>query len=183
MNEISNGSILIADPFLKDPNFLRTAVLLCACHDDGCIGFVLNRKHDIKVGELVKEWENCDFPVYYGGPVQLDTLQFVHCRPDLISGGVEISKGIFWGGNFEEVTIYLANHYLNDNEIRFFVGYSGWGEGQLQSELKEKSWLVTTSNQKLVFHDQINKIWEDAIKQIGGEYLQIINYPIDPQLN
>ncbi len=183
MSEISNGSILIADPFLKDPNFLRTTILLCSCQSEGCMGFVLNRKHDIRVGDLVQEWENSNLPVYYGGPVQMDTLQFVHRRPDLISGGVEISPGIFWGGNFEEVTIYLKNEDISEDDIRFFIGYSGWGEGQLEFELKEKSWLVTTSNQQLVFQKDISKIWEEAVKQIGGKYLQILNYPIDPRLN
>lgn len=183
MNEITNGSILIADPFLKDPNFLRTTVFVCSYQQEGCMGFVLNRKHNIKVGQLVKEWEYCDFPVYYGGPVQTDTLQFVHRRPDIISGGVEITDGIFWGGNFEEVSIYLKNEEISNDDIRFFIGYSGWSEGQLQFELKEKSWLITTANKKLVFHRDVYKIWEDAIKQIGGEYLQIINYPLDPNLN
>lgn len=183
MEEILNGTILIADPFLKDPNFKRSTVFICDHETAGTFGFVLNRKEDLLVGDLLTGLEGCDFPVYYGGPVQMDSMHFLHQCPKLISGGVEITDGIFWGGNFEEVVTLLQNGKLKQNQIRFFLGYSGWGEGQLETELKDKSWLTTNGNKKLVFHLNIDLIWQDAIKQIGGEYEQIINYPIDPTLN
>jgi len=72
---------------------------------------------------------------------------------------------------------------ISQGQVRFFIGYSGWGQGQLEDELNEKSWLTTSGNRKLVFHSDTDLIWKDAIKQIGGEYVQLINYPIDPQLN
>jgi len=183
MVEIATGTILIADPFLKDPNFMRTVVFLCDHESAGSFGFVINRKHHSIISDLLPDLADCDFPVYYGGPVQMDALHFLHTRPDVISDGVEVTDGIFWGGNFEQVSILLQNKSIKPNQIRFFIGYSGWGEGQLQDELKEKSWLTTKGNKKLVFHRNESLIWQDAIKQIGGGYEQIIHYPIDPQLN
>jgi|SRR5215831_456587 len=183
MTQITPGTILIADPFLKDPNFLRTTVFLCEHQEEGTFGFVLNRKHDVAIGELIEDLEGCTYPVYYGGPVQMNSVHFLHQRPDLISGGVEIIDGIFWGGNFEEVTALIKNKSLNENHIRFFIGYSGWSEGQLDGEMKEKSWLTTKGTRKLVFHRNIDLIWKDALLQLGGEYAQVANYPIDPQLN
>ena len=183
MDELVPGIILIADPFLKDPNFLRTTVFVCEHKPEGSIGFVLNRKHNLDIGDLIADLEGCTYPVYYGGPVQMNAVHFLHQCPGLISGGLEIVDGIFWGGNFEEVCMLIKNKSINQHQIRFFVGYSGWSEGQLEEEMKEKSWLITLGNRKLVFHRNTDLIWKEAIKQLGGDYEQIINYPIDPQLN
>lgn len=183
MAEITAGTILIADPFLKDPNFLRTTVFLCEHQEEGTFGFVLNRKHNVTIGELIEDLEGCMYPVYYGGPVQMNSVHFLHQRPDVITGGLEIVDNIFWGGNFEEVISFIKNKEITQNQIRFFIGYSGWGEGQLEDELKEKSWLLTEGNRKLVFHRNTDLIWKDALMQLGGDYAQVANYPIDPQLN
>ena len=183
MADIASGTLLIADPFLKDPNFMRTVVFLCEHQAEGSFGFVLNRKEEVLLGDLLTNLTGCEFPVYYGGPVQMDALHFLHQRPDLISGSVEITDGIFWGGNFEEVTSLILEGTLQQQHIRFYLGYSGWGEGQLNAEMKEKSWLTTHATRRLVFHRNETQIWRDAIKQMGGEYEQIIHYPIDPQLN
>ena len=69
------------------------------------------------------------------------------------------------------------------NKIRFFIGYSGWSTGQLESELQEKTWLTVKAERKLVFHKNINEIWKDALKHLGGDFEMLINFPIDPQLN
>jgi putative transcriptional regulator len=144
---------------------------------------VLNRPYDQPLGELISDLEESKLPVYYGGPVQVDTVHFLHKCPDLIHGGFEITDGIFWGGDFEEVVVLIKEGRLRTNDIRFYIGYSGWGEGQLESELKEKSWITTAGTKKLVFHKQADLIWREALSDLGGEYSQMTNYPIDPQLN
>lgn len=183
MASIIPGKILIADPFLKDPNFMRSVVFLCDHQEEGTFGFVLNRKYHQNIGELINGLEDCTFPVFYGGPVQLDTVHFLHHRPDVITGGVEIINGIYWGGEFEQVAALIHDKVIKQGMIRFYIGYSGWGEKQLENELKEKSWLTTDGNKKLVFHKEPALIWPDALKQLGGQYEQLINYPLDPQLN
>ncbi len=183
MENISAGIILISDPFLKDPNFRRTAVLICDHQEEGTFGFVLNRQYDQPLGELITDLTDNNFPVYYGGPVQVDTVHFLHTCPDLIPGGFEIADGIFWGGDFEEVIKLLIEKKLKQTDIRFYIGYSGWSEGQLENEMKEKAWITCPGNKKLVFHKQPDMIWGEALRSLGGEYAQMINYPIDPQLN
>ena len=183
MDQLTSGTILIADPFLKDPNFMRTVIFLCDHESAGSFGFVINRRHNTVVSDLLPDLVECDFPVYYGGPVQMDALHFLHTRPDIITDGIEVIDGIFWGGNFEQVSVLLQTKQIKQTQIRFYIGYSGWSEGQLQGELKEKSWLITHGNKKLVFHRDENLIWQDAIKQIGPDYEPIIHYPIDPSLN
>jgi putative transcriptional regulator len=183
MVDLLRGKLLIADPFLRDPNFMRSVVFLCEHKEEGSFGFVLNRKYDHYLGELISGLESSSFPVYYGGPVQVDTIHFLHQCPDLIPGGVEVIDGIFWGGDFEVIVELLNADRLTNRDIRFFIGYSGWGEGQLEEEMKQKSWITGDANRKLIFPSDVDSTWKDALKQLGGEYLQLINYPIDPQLN
>ncbi|MBE7174473.1 MAG: YqgE/AlgH family protein [Williamsia sp.] len=185
MNEnIKAGNLLIADPFLKDPNFQRTVVLLCDHHEEtGTIGFVINRKYHKTVGELISQLEGCEFPVYYGGPVQTDTVHFLHRCPNLITDGLSIGHDIYWGGDFETAAELVKNNQIQQSDIRFYIGYSGWGEGQLASEMEEKTWLTTEANTPLVFHPNVSLIWQDSIRQLGGKYEQLIHYPLDPQLN
>src|SRR5437868_2193778 len=158
MIDPGSGVLLISDPFLKDPNFMRTVVFLCEHEFAGSFGFVLNRKHDTVVGDLITALDGCEFPVYYGGPVQMDALHFLHVRPDIINDGVKITDDIYWGGNFEELCTHIQNKTIKQSQVRFFIGYSGWSEGQLETEMKEKSWLATTGNKKLVFHRDENLI-------------------------
>jgi putative transcriptional regulator len=183
MAEILPGKLLIADPFLRDPNFMRSVVFMCEHKDEGSFGFVLNRKYDQFLGELITGLETSNFPVYYGGPVQVDTIHFLHQCPERITGGVEVTDRIFWGGDFEMVVELIKANQLTSRDIRFFIGYSGWGEGQLEEEMKLKSWITGEGTRKIIFPVNVDNTWKDALKQLGGEYVQMVNYPIDPQLN
>lgn len=183
MNPLEPGMLLIADPFLKDPNFQRTVVFLCEHQDEGSFGFVLNRSYEYTLNELVSGLDDLSIPVFYGGPVQIDTIHFLHQYPDLIPGGYEITDGIFWGGDFEMAINLIRNKQIDPQRIRFYIGYSGWGSGQLNDELKEKSWLTVQANRKIIFHKQTDEIWKDSLRLLGGEYEMMINFPIDPQLN
>ncbi len=183
MIEPAAGILLIADPFLKDPNFLRTVVLLCEHKDEGSFGFVLNKQIEQTLDELITDLEGYNLPVYYGGPVQMNTIHFLHQYPELIPESVKVGNDIYWGGNFETVTALIKNDSIDHNKIKFFIGYSGWGDGQLTGELEEKSWLTVSANHKLVFNTVHDEIWKGSLQALGGEYEMMINFPIDPQLN
>lgn len=183
MIQPASGILLIADPFLKDPNFLRTVVFLCEHKEEGSFGFVLNRQYENTIDELIPELEGHKIPVYYGGPVQLDTIHFLHQLPDAIPGGQEVMKGIYWGGDFDAIVELIKNETIELDKIRFFIGYSGWGSGQLNEEMTEKTWLTVKATRKLIFHTSFSEIWKDALKHLGGDYEMMVNFPIDPQLN
>ena len=183
MIEPASGILLIADPFLKDPNFLRTVVFLCEHKKEGSFGFVLNRQYENTLDELIPELEGHQVPVYYGGPVQIDSIHFLHQYPDEIPGGQEVVKGVYWGGDFDAVVDLIKKSAIDADKIRFFIGYSGWGEEQLNTEMKEKTWLTVKANRKLIFHNKQEEIWKDSLKHLGGEYEMMANFPIDPQLN
>jgi putative transcriptional regulator len=183
MIQPGTGILLIADPFLKDPNFLRTVVFLCEHKEEGSFGFVLNRQFTNTLDELIPELQEHKLPVYYGGPVQQDTIHFLHQYPDIIPGGQEVIKGVYWGGDFDKMVELIKTNSVDTKKIRFYIGYSGWSGGQLDDELKEKSWLTVKATRKLIFHHKFDEIWKDALKQLGGDYEMMINFPIDPQLN
>lgn len=183
MIEPAAGILLIAEPFLKDPNFMRTVVLLCDHQTDGSFGFVINRHYEHTLNELMNDMDELPLPVFYGGPVQMDTIHFLHQYPDKIPGSQEVQKGIYWGGDFETAITLLQNGSIDKSKIRFFIGYSGWSDGQLTNELKDKSWLTVEANRNIVFHKEAEEIWKESLKLLGGDYEQLVNYPIDPQLN
>ena len=98
-------------------------------------------------------------------------------------GSYEIFNGIYWGGDFELAIDLLRKGQIDLSRIRFYIGYSGWSEGQLTEELNQKSWLTVEATRKLVFHKNVEEIWKDAVKSLGGDYSMMINFPTDPQLN
>lgn len=183
MEKPAAGILLIADPFLKDPSFMRSVVFLCEHQEEGSFGFVLNKNYDYSLRELVNGLDDLEIPVYYGGPVQMDTIHFLHQCPDKISGGYEIVDGIYWGGDFEKAISLIRDGLINVNKIRFYIGYSGWSGGQLDDEMKEKSWLSVRASRNLIFHKNPDEIWKDALRHLGGDYEMMVNFPTDPQLN
>jgi putative transcriptional regulator len=84
---------------------------------------------------------NASFKIYNGGPVEQDNLYFIHNIPELIPNSIEISNGIYWGGDFESTKALINNGKINKNNIRFFLGYTGWEENQLQLEMISNSWI------------------------------------------
>ena len=175
--------LLIADPFLKDPNFMRTVVYICRHSDEGSFGFVLNKIFNQTLDELITGLDGIEMPVYYGGPVQTDTVHYIHQYPELIPECYKISSDIYWGGDFETVKALLKTNQIDHEKIKFFIGYSGWEKGQLEIELTEKSWLTATATQKIVFDTASDIVWKESLKHLGGKYEMLINFPIDPQLN
>lgn len=181
--ELSAGILLLSDPFLKDPNFVRSVVLLCEHNDEGSFGFVLNKKTKHTLYSLVEKAVGLELPVYEGGPVEHNTLHFIHRKPDLIADGIEIAEGIYWGGDFEQVVAALQTNILSPTDVRFFMGYSGWSTGQLAEEYEEKSWIVAAASSSLIFSYKESQLWKQSLTELGGEYARMTNYPSDPQLN
>lgn len=179
----SKGILLIANPFLQAPTFIRTVIFVCEHVAEGTFGFILNKRLPQNLNELLPDYTGTDFPVYQGGPVQGDTLHFLHLYPDLISGGEEVGEGVYWGGNFESLLIHLKNNDISQDKIRFFLGYSGWSEGQLDNEIKEEAWLTVSATRKLIFDTKPEDVWKDALTHLGGDYKMMINFPLDPQMN
>ncbi len=177
------GRLLISEPFLPDPNFERTVVLLCEHNAEGSFGFVLNKPSLLSAGDIMDELVNFNDQIYVGGPVQQDTLHFIHRNPE-IANGTEILEGIYWGGTFEKVLSLADIHQLDSTTIKFFLGYSGWESGQLQDELDQNSWIVCDFiTEDLLFDTDPASMWKRALENMGGRFSVYSNYPVDPRLN
>lgn len=176
------GKLLIAQPFMQDSHFARSVVFLCEYGEEGTLGFVLNQPTSVNIGDLLPEMYYPSLNVNHGGPVQLDTLHMLHRIPGDI-GGVEINKGVYWGGSFDALQAQGTDGTLNTADIRLFVGYAGWSPGQLENEIKDGSWLIADVTQQVVFDTAPENVWKAAVLSLGNEYRHLVNMPLNPALN
>lgn len=182
--EPRRGDLLISEPFLADPNFARTVILLCEHNEEGSFGFVLNKPAQVKLNELLEGVKNRQDSIYIGGPVQQNTLQFIHRNDGIIEGGIEVKNGLYWGGNFEQMHAIIESELISDSDIKFFIGYSGWGAGQLKSELEVNSWIISRDiNIEQIFDTDVKSLWKEILQKMGGKYKAVSNFPVDPRLN
>ncbi len=180
----ASGRLLISEPFMLDPNFKRSVILLAEHSSDGVMGYVLNHQSEYLLGDLLPDISYSEIPVYVGGPVSNNTLHFIHRCPEKIDGGTEIYEGVYWGGNFETVKQLVTSYQLNEDEIRFFAGYSGWSQEQLDNELNENSWMVADQyNIDALFVNEEHNMWKEVIVGMGKRYAHIANFPENPTLN
>lgn len=179
----SKGTILISEPFLADPYFKRSVVLLSEHTEEGSIGFILNKPTNISVNEAISDFPQIDSMLYFGGPVQTDSLQYIHRLGDKLEGSQPIFDGLYWGGNLEKLKEMISLKQVQASDIRFFVGYSGWDSTQLNQEIDEKSWIVSQGATQHAFFDEPKKLWSDVLKSMGNEFRMLANYPEDPSLN
>lgn len=178
------GDLLISEPYLPDPNFERTVILLCEHDENGSFGFVLNKKTDARIHDVVNELEKFDTDLYVGGPVQQDTLHFIHRSKLLSSTSKEIVSDAFWGYDFDELVESMNMGLISESDVHFFLGYSGWSPGQLMDEMKAKSWIVFKDTSAEMIFDWGNQdLWEACLKNMGGKYKLISKYPKDPRMN
>ena len=177
------GDILLSEPFLNDPYFGRKAVLLCENNESGSFGLVLNNFVDVKAEEIIVGLPDIETRISLGGPVSSSNLFFLHRCPDL-EGASEVVDGIFIGGDFDELKSKIAAG-LSNSEYRLFIGYSGWGVGQLDEEIKTRSWFVTKTSSQIIMStsDENEEYWKSLIKSMGDGYGHIAEAPIDPSLN
>ncbi len=176
------GSILIAELALTgDASFSRSIILLVEHNDEGTVGFVLNKRLDYQLSDLLPEIKN-DFKLFKGGPVNQGNLYYLHKIPERLPGSIAIGEGLYWGGDFNNLYEALKNGELSSKEIKFFLGYSGWMPNQLEHEINTDSWIVTP-NEFDVLQTDSPEIWKEKIEQQGGEYLIWANSPENPSYN
>ena len=179
----AKGRVLISIPFLNDQFFGRSVVLLTEYNEEGAVGLIINKELDTNINEVINEFPEFNAPLYLGGPVSNDSLFYLHVLGDLIPDSVEIISGLFWGGNFQVIMELIKNGHITSDEIRFFVGYSGWGQKQLDRELQENNWLVQRTNVRKIMDADPAKLWNSLIKQTNKEYSVWADFPVNPSLN
>jgi len=179
---LAPGVLLIAEPAMLDPNFRRAVILLCDHDEENSFGLIINKPTDLHLTQVL-EPIGLDHQLYLGGPVQPDTLHFLHSYSEEIQDAVIVGEGLALGGPFGEIAEQIREGALDHDRFRFFVGYAGWGPGQLAAEVEDASWLVLPATQELVFEYPAEHLWRDLILEIGGPLTLLVNYPEDPRTN
>lgn len=182
--EIKKGRVLISDPFLLDPNFHRTVVLITEYSELGTMGFVLNQPLHVKLGTpLVSGLPSTT--LFQGGPVQLETLHFIHTFGGALEGSIKLMEGLWWGGEYEHLQKLVETDQFDPAQFKFFIGYSGWSGGQLEAEIEDNAWIVGEINPSDAVSNELDStdLWSRTLKNMGGDYAMMANFPSDPTLN
>ncbi len=188
------GYFLVSETELVDPNFHRTVVLLVNHNEEGAFGLVVNRPADISLGDIVEEFEDQplgELAAFVGGPVEQHYLFTLHTGlPENAESQYALrpAEGIVFEPVFHAMEGYLRTEWPELDEadrpsINFYLGYAGWGPGQLESELEEKAWLVLPATPEIVFHPDPAEGWNAALTRKGGLYHVVAQTGFKPSMN
>jgi len=176
------GRVILSEPFMLDANFKRAVIFLCEHNEEGSYGFILNHVLSANLSELINGLDRNDFIISYGGPVHPDNLYYMHDQGERIDDSQELFPGLWFGGNFEQILSLINDKIINSENIRFFLGYSGWTEDQLINEMETHSWITSEFNPKdLLSIDK--QLWKNTLNKMGKQYELVSNFPSDPSQN
>ena len=189
-----DGYFLISETELMDPNFNQTVVLIINHNEEGAFGLVLNRPAGASLSDVVDELSDCDAgeaTLFIGGPVEQQYLFTLHSGlPERATSKYSSSPtdGIVFEPVFGSIEEYLQNEWPGSPEqhrpsFNFYLGYAGWGPGQLEHEIAEDAWLVIPADSKIVFNDDPTEGWNAALTKKGGLYRIIAQTGFKPSLN
>ena len=179
----AKGRLLPSEPLMGDYYFGRSVVLLAEHNEEGSFGLVLNKPLSDPFNDVVQDFPEFNGGLYVGGPVDTNSLFFVHTLGDAIEGSLEIGSGLFWGGDIEIVKEMILLKAITPNDIRFSIGYSGWSPNQLDDELKRNSWLVSKDLNKDILKVDPKNLWQSLLEPLGDEYSHWPKFPTNPGLN
>lgn len=180
---LSTGVLLVSPPMQWDVNFRRSVVLLCEHSDSGSFGLILNRSLTVSMDQLFDDLTGFREEIGWGGPVQPETLHFIHRGQDLVPESIPIRDTILWGGDFDVVRTCITAGTMEADDIRFFLGYAGWSPGQLQHEVEAGGWIIAPSTEDFVFDVAEDDLWRQVLLSMGGAYAILANAPDHPSLN
>lgn len=178
--ESLRGHLLVAAPTLVDPNFARTVVLIAEHTADGALGVVLNRPGEATVGEIVPDLSDLIDSgelVHSGGPVQTDGVLVLAEFDDPSDAALPID------GELGFVALEADTEEIAASRARAFAGHSGWGPGQLDTEIEEEAWFVAPFEREDAFSDDPDELWSRVLTRKGGAYALVARMPLDPSLN
>ncbi len=181
--EPKQGRVLISEPFQGDTYFKRSIVFLTEHNEDGTVGFVLNKPVNIPVTEILDDFPDIKTEVSIGGPVGINTVHYIHTLGKIIPNSVNVYKEIYWGGDFNVIKDLIKSGGINKNQIRFFMGYSGWRPKQLENEIKGNSWVITEMEPSVIMENRGEDIWKETLKKLGRKYKLWTNFPENPGMN
>lgn len=178
------GKLLVATPSLVDPNFARTVVLVCAHDENGAFGVVLNRPlNGFELSEHLPAWESYAKapPVLFaGGPVDKSVAIGLALKEQDSATGDESPLP----GGLALVDLSLPPEEIAGlRTVRVFIGYSGWGAGQLEQEIEQEAWFVVAADESDPFAGEPEQLWKRVLQRQSGKLAMFAHFPPDPSLN
>ena len=183
--QLGKGIFLVAAPNLRDPNFRQTVVLLCEHGAEGALGVVVNRPTAMSVSEALPQMpvlEGQRHVLFSGGPVQPNQVMLLYRLDQLPDNSHHVFDGVCLGGDMELVDKILTTTQGKE-AFRAYVGYSGWGPGQLESEMRIGSWITVPADPAMVFEKDPTHVWAEIVSTLGEEFRLYADMPFDPSLN
>ncbi|MEQ1793211.1 MAG: YqgE/AlgH family protein [Nitrospira sp.] len=183
--ELGKGIFLVATPQLRDPNFRQTVVLLCEHGAEGALGVVVNRPTAMSISEALPQvpiMEGASHVLYAGGPVQTNHVMLLYRVDQLPENSHHVFDGVCLGGDMGVVERILTGPMTKDS-FRAYLGYSGWGPGQLESEMKTGSWITLPADSAIVFEKDPGQMWQEILLTLGESYKRYADMPFDPTCN
>ncbi|MFO7755331.1 MAG: YqgE/AlgH family protein [Bacteroidales bacterium] len=177
------GKLLISEPFLPDTFFNRSLIYLTEHNDKGSVGFIINKSININVTDALEGFPGYNEKLTMGGPVAPDTLHYLHTMGDMVPGSMWVSDNIYWGGDIENIKELIGSGKAGAGDIRFFLGYSGWGEGQLEKELIENSWVIADVAPEIVMKYRKEDSWKMVLRSLKKRYRLWAEFPDSPEMN
>lgn len=177
------GRILISEPFLNDTYFRRSVVLLTEHSEEGSVGFVLNKPVELTVSDVLKDFPEIDASISIGGPVNTNTVHYIHSLGSVIPDSVKVMKNLYWGGDFETIKSLITQGKIGRHDIRFFLGYAGWSPKQLDNELSGNAWVIAELDAETIMKSNNLTMWQETLHRLGSKYKTWINFPENPGLN
>jgi putative transcriptional regulator len=177
------GSLLVAEPFKTDEYFKKSVILIGEHNEEGTVGFILNKPTDLSLNDVLYDFPCFDGTVYFGGPVQTDTIHFLHTLGKKLEGSLEIAPGIYWGGNLDTLKTMISANQISNDDIRFYAGYSGWEPDAFKEEIKNRTWLVTKFIEDCPFSSEPDSLWDVMLATFGCSYATISSRLVDPTPN
>lgn len=182
--KIKKGTLLLAQPFMADPNFKRSVVLITDHHKtDGTVGYALDRLAGTRINDLINNFPDIDSPLFIGGPVGKDTLHYIHDVGHILDDSIKVVEGVYWGGDYEKLKFLIKNQLIKPHNIKFFIGYSGWTAGQLADEVEYGSWMLSDMDPNYAFDNNPKELWKKITRDKGGRYTVISELPNSNHLN
>ncbi len=176
------GRILVASPTLRDMFFKSAVVIVAEHNENGTIGYIINKYSGVNIDSVIEDFPVKDIKLYMGGPVGQDLLNFIHNAGNLIKDSTPIGNGLYLGGNLDTIKDLMSKGILLPEHIKFFIGYAGWEDSQLITELTEKHWVVSKiSNGDELLTEEYDYKYE--INRMDDSFRLWKNFPDDPVMN
>ena len=177
------GRILISEPYSIDTYFARSIVLIVEHNDQGTVGFILNKPIQFPINSILPNFPSLKSSISFGGPVQEEALFYIHTLGNKLPNSQRILNDLYWGGSFEVLKLLFETGMIHENEIRFFLGYSGWHSKQLDDEIDKQLWLVSDFDTATIMNKSHESLWKQAITRLDEKYHIWLNFTRNPSMN